>query len=878
MRIGQQARNLRPQRSFWPGAGRGANLDLISTALTRAGAVVVVTGGGAMGKTRLALEAMARVEAASIPCRTVAGNLHDDLNAIIDEIARLPAPRSTDTKARALLVVDQAEDAGARTLERLILIAGKTSIAVMLVGRADLVGTLVRSVPEQVCDLVTRYVALEPLDTDQTAEFVAHCLGDEANPVICGSDALRRIAAHSHGVPGTIDRLMTDAVRLARLSRSARLTATVIDMIADEEHPPAEGPVTASPAPPVPSFRRKERPVATAHPAAHHPVARRPASDQIAAHQAADGTQSMRTVLTSLQETPASLYGHDDDDDDRDFRDPDGSGWPKSSANLLQPPAHPPRRIPPWAGGIAFVVVATSAIALQHYLQTGAPILTPADGSRTVVSSLLGDTGMRPAAPPPVVRTSETAQLVTPAPVHTAPGGGGQVPAAGHFQGMQVAVVESRMLDAPADAVTTPPVVAETVAEPSPEPPTTQPSTIQTPTTQLPAEEPTAETMPELEMVPPAPPAPAESVLPEPELPAPAAENLPEPEEVPAPTAESPPEQAPADTATESAPSDAVEPSIPETPAVEISPPPEPVPSEPVVSEPTPPPTSEPEPTMAEPTPPPTSEPEPTVAEPTPSPSPESEPTMAEPTPSPTSEPEPTMAEPTPPPASEPEPTIAEPTPPPTPEPEPTMAEPTPPPDPEPEPTLAEPTPPPAPEPEPTIAEPTPPPVPEPEPTMAEPTPPPTPEPEPTLAEPTPLPAPEPEPTIAEPAPQPAPESPAPAPAVVTAAPPPPPPPAPAPATPKPSSIAESVLLERGDRLLALGDIASARLLYETAAAGGSARGALLAGRTLDPAYLRSLGTRGVAGDPARAADWYEKAAKLGDDSATAHLEALGRR
>jgi TPR repeat protein len=90
--------------------------------------------------------------------------------------------------------------------------------------------------------------------------------------------------------------------------------------------------------------------------------------------------------------------------------------------------------------------------------------------------------------------------------------------------------------------------------------------------------------------------------------------------------------------------------------------------------------------------------------------------------------------------------------------------------------------------------------------------------------------------------------------------------------------MAESVLLERGDRLLAIGDIASARLLYETAAAGGSARGALLAGRTLDPEYLRSLGTRGVTGDPARAAAWYEKAAELGDDSATAFLEALGRR
>jgi TPR repeat protein len=105
-----------------------------------------------------------------------------------------------------------------------------------------------------------------------------------------------------------------------------------------------------------------------------------------------------------------------------------------------------------------------------------------------------------------------------------------------------------------------------------------------------------------------------------------------------------------------------------------------------------------------------------------------------------------------------------------------------------------------------------------------------------------------------------------------------PPPPQPAPAAPKPPTVAESVLLEKGDRLLALGDIASARLLYETAAAGGSARGALLAGRTLDPGYLRTLGARGVTGDPDRAAAWYERAAKLGDDSATALLEALGRR
>jgi DNA transposition AAA+ family ATPase len=240
MQTGQQAPKPRPDRPFWPGAGRGDIVDQLSKALLQAGAVVVLTGAAAMGKTRLALEATARVEAASIPCRTGAGSRYAELAAIMDEIAKLPEQGPNDTKPRALLMVDQAEDAGAWTLEQLILIAGQTSIALMLVGRAELVGMLVRSVPEQVCDAITRYVALEPLDAGQAAEFVTHCLAAEPAPLICGNDALRRIIAHSHGVPGTIDRLMTDAQRLARLSRNARLTATVIDMIADDETPPVK--------------------------------------------------------------------------------------------------------------------------------------------------------------------------------------------------------------------------------------------------------------------------------------------------------------------------------------------------------------------------------------------------------------------------------------------------------------------------------------------------------------------------------------------------------------------------------------------------------------------------------------------------------------
>ena len=97
--------------------------------------------------------------------------------------------------------------------------------------------------------------------------------------------------------------------------------------------------------------------------------------------------------------------------------------WPKSSANLRQPPARPARRVPPWAGGIAFVVVATSVIALQHYLQSGRPFLALTDRSRAVVSSLVGDTSMRPAAP-------SATNTETPAPVEPVPSAAEPAPAA----------------------------------------------------------------------------------------------------------------------------------------------------------------------------------------------------------------------------------------------------------------------------------------------------------------------------------------------------------------------------------------------------------------------------------------------------------------
>jgi TPR repeat protein len=86
------------------------------------------------------------------------------------------------------------------------------------------------------------------------------------------------------------------------------------------------------------------------------------------------------------------------------------------------------------------------------------------------------------------------------------------------------------------------------------------------------------------------------------------------------------------------------------------------------------------------------------------------------------------------------------------------------------------------------------------------------------------------------------------------------------------------LILRRGDELLALGDLAAARLLYERAAAAGDARGAIGMAKTYDPRVLAQIGARGIQPDPDAAATWYRKALSLGDTSAAARLRMLEQR
>ncbi|MEO1160438.1 MAG: hypothetical protein AAFW74_08255, partial [Pseudomonadota bacterium] len=87
-----------------------------------------------------------------------------------------------------------------------------------------------------------------------------------------------------------------------------------------------------------------------------------------------------------------------------------------------------------------------------------------------------------------------------------------------------------------------------------------------------------------------------------------------------------------------------------------------------------------------------------------------------------------------------------------------------------------------------------------------------------------------------------------------------------------------SILLERGDKLLLLGDIVSARQLYQHAFQQGDQLAAARIGSTYDPRIFAQLGVQGLRPDSKLALDWYNKAVDAGDESAKQTARSLSRQ
>lgn len=102
-----------------------------------------------------------------------------------------------------------------------------------------------------------------------------------------------------------------------------------------------------------------------------------------------------------------------------------------------------------------------------------------------------------------------------------------------------------------------------------------------------------------------------------------------------------------------------------------------------------------------------------------------------------------------------------------------------------------------------------------------------------------------------------------------------------APAQPRKMAISpetEAAMLNRATEMLSMGDVSSARLLFEHVAKKGSGKAAMALARTFDPAFFSSINTRGLKPDQNKAKEWYAVAAELGQDEARSRLGALSTR
>ena len=86
------------------------------------------------------------------------------------------------------------------------------------------------------------------------------------------------------------------------------------------------------------------------------------------------------------------------------------------------------------------------------------------------------------------------------------------------------------------------------------------------------------------------------------------------------------------------------------------------------------------------------------------------------------------------------------------------------------------------------------------------------------------------------------------------------------------------LLMEQGERFIAVGDVVPARIAFQRAAEAGDANAAVALGATYDPSVLAKLGVVGISADIVRARSWYKTAVKLGSPDARSRFDALADR
>ena len=219
---------------------------------------IVITGEIGAGKTLLASTLARKVTSQAFAlAQIVSTSLEaDDLVRMVAAAFDLPQENSKAVLLnrieqfllachkqgkRALLVVDEAQNLPARSLEELRMLsnfvyAGKPLLQTFLLGQPEFRRTLLRPDMEQLRQRVTASCHLGPLDAAETEAYILHRLrivGWRDDPSF-SSDAFAAIYQHTGGIPRKINILCDRLLLMGRLDEKHAFTGKEVAEVINE--------------------------------------------------------------------------------------------------------------------------------------------------------------------------------------------------------------------------------------------------------------------------------------------------------------------------------------------------------------------------------------------------------------------------------------------------------------------------------------------------------------------------------------------------------------------------------------------------------------------------------------------------------------------
>jgi general secretion pathway protein A len=251
---------LRPDpHFFFSSKGHKRAMAYLEYGLSQGEGFIVITGEVGAGKTTLVRNLLSKLESKKIVAAQIVNTSLNSDDALRSVVAAYGLPFSKASKTellntlekffmqchqqgkRALLIVDEAQNLSAQTVEELRMLsnfqtADTSLLQTFLLGQPEFRKTLLSASMQQLRQRVIATYHLGPMDAEETRAYIKHRLttvGWSRDPIIT-DDAFVAIDAHTGGIPRKINTLCDRLFLMGYLEELHTFTATQVQAVIND--------------------------------------------------------------------------------------------------------------------------------------------------------------------------------------------------------------------------------------------------------------------------------------------------------------------------------------------------------------------------------------------------------------------------------------------------------------------------------------------------------------------------------------------------------------------------------------------------------------------------------------------------------------------